>query len=797
MAKTSNRYVRSLDGLRAIAVLGVIGYHMGLSWCSGGLLGVPIMFVLSGYLITGLLVLEYRRTERIDLRSFWVRRVRRLMPQAVTCVVVTAALCTLFNHVLLTKMRGDVVPSLLMYLNWSKIFSNESYFAAAGGPSPLTHYWTLAIEAQFYLVWPPILYLFLRKGARNRVIEGFVIVLAIASALLMAFLYTPDADPSRAYYGTDSRMFSLLMGCLLAFLWPFDEASERTVTGASVTERLAIELAGVASIAAMVFMMVKTKGYAAFTFRGGTLLCSALAMISIAALMPQGSLVSRVLSLRPLVWLGSRSYALYLWHYPIVQLMTNRNSTSPTSPWWYLLEFALSLAAAELSYRFIEEPLRHRGAIPQALRNLVAMRSDGVAKVAVAASHAKATGEAEGAEASSEAPDVRPTPLELLVTLARTHIPLIAAVSVTLVAVFGLAFAPAVNAVGGGASDKRVSAATLRKPLADGTYDVVLIGDSVALDAASNLNAAFPHGLVDCAIGRQASEALDVYDSYSDQGVVGNIVIFSVGTNGTLTQDVLDSLVAAAGSDKSVYFINNRMPDDFQDENNALLANLPNLYPNVKVIDWYSLSSGHDDWFWGDGTHLRQESGAMEAFTSMIVNAIGYEQIEVTPTTYDVTFIGDAVALDASDALSKAYPQGVIDCADGRSLVDSVGEYKTYASQGVVGEDVVLAVESDKVLDESDLESAVEAVGSDHKLWLVNSRTGDPWCQENNDLIAKVAANHQNVEVIDWYQASAGHDDWFAGDGTHLSGTGIAAYVNTVLASVDPAAETAAANEAA
>jgi peptidoglycan/LPS O-acetylase OafA/YrhL len=750
-SRARSRHVGSLDGLRALAVLGVVGYHMGLGWCQGGLLGVSLMFVLSGYLITGLLLVEYRETSTFDLKAFWARRLRRLMPQAVVCVVVTAALCTLLNHVLLTKMRGDVIPSLLMFLNWSKIFSNESYFAAAGGPSPLTHYWTLAIEAQFYLAWPPVLLLLMRRRTSSRAIEIGLVAATVASAVGMALAFSPDADPSRAYYGTDTRAFSLLLGCLLAFVWPFDRVSRWSVKGIAALDRRLVEVVASASVAVLVVMMTVTKGYEAFSFRGGTLLYSVVALVAIAALMPEGSVASRVLSLRPLAWVGSRSYAIYLWHYPIIQLMTNRNSTLPTPAWWYVLELAVTLAVAELTYRFVERPLRYGGVVDRLVDDVNAGQHHPLPK------------------------------REALASWARGHAAVVAgAVAVLAVSLAGLAFVPGVNAVGGGTDDKRVSATSLRKPLANGQYDVTLIGDSVALDAADYLNDAFPHGLVDCKVGRQASEALEVYDGYRDQGVVGDIVVFSIGTNGPLTQEILARMVEDVGSDKKIYFVNNRMPDSFQDENDALLAALPGTYSNVQVIDWYGLSAGHDDWFWPDGTHLKQETDAMQAFTDMVVDAIGYRQLEATPTAYDVTFIGDVISLDAADELATTFPKGLIDCADGRQAKDVPGVYESYDGQGVVGGSVVVCMGYDQPLDASEIGAVVSAVGSGHELWLVNSRSDNPWCASNNAALADAASRDANVHVVDWYSASSGHDDWFVGDGAHLSEAGQAAYAQTV-----------------
>ena len=211
-ARPKSRYIPALDGLRTLAVVAVVLYHLNLTWAQGGLLGVTIFFVLSGYLITRLLLNEVAKTGRIDLKSFWIRRIRRLVPAVVTVVVATCALCTVFNHVMLTKMRPDILPSLLFFNNWWQIAQNVSYFNALGDPSPLTHFWSLAIEEQFYLIWPPLLFAMVSMHVSKPNTRRVVLGLAAVSALAMMVLYNPAADPSRVYYGTDTRVFSLLLG---------------------------------------------------------------------------------------------------------------------------------------------------------------------------------------------------------------------------------------------------------------------------------------------------------------------------------------------------------------------------------------------------------------------------------------------------------------------------------------------------------------------------------------------------------------------------------------------------------
>ena len=318
--------------MRALAVLAVIAYHMQFSWAPGGLLGVTVFFVLSGYLITGLLLRERSKTGTISLTGFWIRRVRRIIPAVVFAVVGTAALCTIFSHVLLTKMRPDVLPTLFFFNNWWQIIHNVSYFEALGQPSPLTHFWSLSIEEQFYLIWPVLLLVTMKLGVRKTTMRRATLVLAIISAVEMALLFDPHGDPSRVYYGTDTRAFSLLIGSYLAFVWPFHKLTPRTTATMAPAARLMINIIGIAAIAGIIMMIVLTNGFDAFTYRGGLALCSVLTALAIASLVHPASLAGKFFQLPPFVWIGKCSYSMYLWHYPLILLMTP-SGMAANAPW--------------------------------------------------------------------------------------------------------------------------------------------------------------------------------------------------------------------------------------------------------------------------------------------------------------------------------------------------------------------------------------------------------------------------------------------------------------------------------
>jgi peptidoglycan/LPS O-acetylase OafA/YrhL len=363
--KRNQRYMPGLDGLRAVAVLAVIAFHLGFGWAPGGLLGVGIFFTLSGYLITDILLSQLSARGHIKLGRFWLARARRLLPALFLMLAVVTAWVTVFGPAQPQQFRDAVVANALYVGNWQLIFGDVSYFARFAPPGPLNHLWSLAIEEQFYIFWPFILLLGtkllrerpLSSGVRPRLAVA-TLVLAFLSAILMAVLYRPSLDPSRVYYGTDTRACELLFGAALAMVWP----SRRLHRGISAGARNLLDGLGALGLVAIAMMVWQTSQYSSFLYRGGFVLLSIATVLVVAAVAHPACRLGPILGWEPLRWIGVRSYGIYLWHFPIIVLTTPGGVANGREFLREGLQLAATLLVSALSWRYVEEPIR-RGAL--------------------------------------------------------------------------------------------------------------------------------------------------------------------------------------------------------------------------------------------------------------------------------------------------------------------------------------------------------------------------------------------------------------------------------------------------
>ena len=600
------RYITGLDGIRAIAVIMVLAYHLKLALFKSGFLGVTVFFVLSGYLITGILISEVEEEGTIDLKNFWLRRIRRLVPAVMSMAVVIIFVSAVVNRIIFTKGCKDFLASVLGFNNWWQIFNKVSYFEAAGVPSPFTHCWSLAIETQFYLIYPLILlgiYKLVKsreegRAKRGLLFAGVTLMLALISVILMIVLFDPQQDASRVYYGTDTRAFSLLFGALLAILWDYRMVPRRL--SASVNMVL-----GSVSFAVLLVMTIAINGSSNFWYRGGQFVGTILTVLVIYTVLGRKTWLSRFLSNPVLKWIGDRSYSIYLWHYPIILLISKGIKAS----WWItLIEIVLSVVLAELSYRFIETPIRHGiiGEYLNILRSRPKSRQEKKRQVQVARRSLK--------------------------VMAGTFV-------LTVSLILCMIFVPKKNALDT-LQKREAKAKQLAKQKANGSesedtictanltddeilegLNLLLIGDSIAVDVTDDFYEMFPNSVSDTKIGRITSLGKQVLDSYIDEKKwEGEGVIFASLSNSPINGE-LEDIREKIGKDMPLFLTTVRIPHDtFEEESNSKIKKFVEENNHTYLIDWYAASEGHDEYFDADDTHLL--SAGAKAYANCIKEAV-------------------------------------------------------------------------------------------------------------------------------------------------------------------------------
>ena len=608
------RYITGLDGIRAIAVIMVLAYHLKLALFKSGFLGVTVFFVLSGYLITGILISEVEEEGTIDLKNFWLRRIRRLVPAVMSMAVVIIFVSAVVNRIIFTKGCKDFLASVLGFNNWWQIFNKVSYFEAAGVPSPFTHCWSLAIETQFYLIYPLILlgiYKLVKsrgEGRANRglLFAGVTLLLALISVILMIVLFDPQQDASRVYYGTDTRAFSLLFGALLAILWEYRMVPRRLSASANM-------VLGSVSFAVLLVMTIAINGSSNFWYRGGQFVGTILTVLVIYTVSGRKTWLSRFLSNPVLKWIGDRSYSIYLWHYPIILLISKGIKAS----WWItLIEIVLSVVLAELSYRFIETPIRHGiiGKYLNILRSRPKSRQEKKRQVQVARRSLK--------------------------VMAGTFV-------LTVSLILCMVFVPKKNALdtlqkretkaketgkmteeqlakqkaNGSESDDTICTADLTDDEILEGLNLLLIGDSIAVDVTDDFYEMFPNSVSDTKIGRITSLGKQVLDSYIDEKKwEGEGVIFASLSNSPINGE-LEDIREKIGKDMPLFLTTVRIPHDtFEEGSNSKIKKFVEENDHTYLIDWYAASEGHDEYFDADDTHLL--SAGAKAYAKCIKEAV-------------------------------------------------------------------------------------------------------------------------------------------------------------------------------
>ena len=596
------KYIKEIDGLRALAVIMVLAYHLKMPFAKSGLLGVTVFFVISGYLITGILINEIEESGGVDLKNFWLRRIRRLLPAVLSMAVVMIFVSAVVNRVVFTKGCNDLLSAVFGYNNWWQIFRKVSYFENAGAPSPFTHCWSLAIETQFYLIYPILLILLSKARNRGKVFAAVTAVLAMISVVLMGVLYSPDGDPSRVYYGTDTRAFSLLIGALAAI------QKEYHIIKVKLRGKLWAVIGSI-SVLILIGMMMLISSYSSFLYYGGQAIVSVLAAFVVYAVTVSRSLLNIILGSSILKWIGDRSYSIYLWHYPIIVLM----SGGKRAAWWIvILEVVLSVGFAELSYRFIETPVRHGiiGEYIGIINSRPHNRRERHRQIQVARRSLKAMAA------------VLATGLALSLCIAfvpkKTTLDTVAkrekkATEVTKLTNQKLKEQKAKKTA-------KTSKSTMTDEELLKNVQMLLIGDSITVDVTDYFYKVLPNSISDTKIGRSTLTGVKVFDEYQTQKKWdGDGVIFALGTNGPM-YDTLGRIRQKVG-DKPLFLTTVHAPkEDFESSNNEEIRKFVKEHEHTYLIDWYTASADHPEYFDQDATHLLPKGA--EAYAQCIKDAV-------------------------------------------------------------------------------------------------------------------------------------------------------------------------------
>jgi peptidoglycan/LPS O-acetylase OafA/YrhL len=614
-------YQPELDGIRAIAIIAVLLFHAGITGLAGGFLGVDVFFVVSGYLITTLLIREQLSSGRIGLRAFYFRRIRRLLPALLVMLFVTVTCSALFMKDVVASTVRDLPWALAGLSNWWFIFHQQSYFEAIGRAPLLQHTWSLGVETQFYLISPVALVLLLPTFGVMGVRRAAIACGAVSFAAMLAVASSAHAAASHAYFGTDTHSMGLFLGAALAAT-PMPMASRFRIVGRSV-EPFA-DVFGFVAFAALLALFNLVDESTSGLYRIGLPLTSILSVVLIAVARVPGGITGKCLAVRPLRWIGQRSYGMYLWHWPVFQATRPGIDLVLPDTVVLVIRLALTAAIAELSYRYIETPIR-RGALRRVpcfctnwnrarLRYVAVFLAVAVTVIVVADTGLIWSAIAANTEAPRSVSTVSPP--ETAMGMA----PLDYSVNSTpsrLSDSYREDFQPRPTA-----STQHGSQAGMHGNDALGVLQTpaLVLGDSVLLGVSQCLAEQVNVVKVDAVVGRQATDIRDRIESIAESGKLQPTIIVNFGNNGTVEEHTLRTILDKLGACERIMVVNARVPRPWQDRNNALMARIVPSYTNAVLVDWHEASVGHREYFGPDGVH----TGALgaRAYANLVVSAL-------------------------------------------------------------------------------------------------------------------------------------------------------------------------------
>ena len=562
-AKRGIQYIPAIDGLRALAVIAVMFYHLGFSWIPGGFLGVDLFFVISGYVITRMLLDSIAQSGGLDLRGFYLARLRRLLPALLFMLTTTIIAVGIWAPDTIKRLLIDTPFALTGTINWWLVANEQDYFESIGRPPLLQHTWSLAVEAQFYLVWPLILYFILKKfGKKHIPVAALSIAAASGIALLLVSVSIDAANASKVshvYFGTDTHSIGLFLGAALAVSWiPQNFRVEISRKGQNFIDGIGV-IGFIGILATFLFIDASNPAMYKIAFPLAGIFGAAI----IASIVHPASRFAPVLQNKVLLWIGERSYAIYLWHWVIFQV--TRPTVDLAGQAWalYSLRILIVFALADISLRYIELPIR-RGVIQYWIK---------------------------GRKYRTKKERNRQTSL-------------LSAATVIVVVIAAIVSVRAISI----ASDARTA---LEKSLTVDTSNVIptekdglwVTGDSVILGIRSVLEENHPISLVNARIGRQAPELLEVLIQDQPQAL-DSPIIFNLGNNNALSREQVEQIFEAVKGQPQIIVVNTAVPRPWRDGNNQIIREVAANYPQADVIDWNELSNGRPEYFAPDGVHL-------------------------------------------------------------------------------------------------------------------------------------------------------------------------------------------------
>jgi peptidoglycan/LPS O-acetylase OafA/YrhL len=564
--KRGIQYIPAIDGLRAIAVIAVMLYHLGVDWIPGGFLGVDLFFVISGYVITRLLLDSIQERGGLDLREFYMARIRRLVPPLVFMLVVTSIVVGLWAPDTTKKFLTDAPFSLFGGMNWWLVFNHQDYFANSGRPPLLQHTWSLAVEAQFYLLWPLILLVVLRYLGKKLIPAAALVIAATSGIVLMLVSFQLDSanssKVSHVYFGTDTHSIGLFLGAALAVSW-IPQNFHLEVTRRAQDFIDGIGVFGFIGILGTFLLIDETKPTLyklAFPLAGifGTAI-----LISI---VHPASRFAPILRNKVLLWIGERSYAIYLWHWVIFQISRPQVDLEGEDWALFALRILVVLALSDISLRLVELPIRS-GAVAYWLKGM-----------------------------KYRTPEVRKRQ-KLTIGLVSTLIFLLSA-SVSLGAIVKVedenrALQQSLNE----AAKSPAVSVDQSKP------GLWVTGDSVILGIRNEIEGRYPIALINARVGRQAPELLQVME-HDRNAAQNSTLIFNLGNNNALTREQVSAIFEIASAAPKAIVVNTAVPRPWKQANNLLIEEMAANYSNIFVVNWDQVSQGHPEYFAPDGVHL-------------------------------------------------------------------------------------------------------------------------------------------------------------------------------------------------